>query len=298
MLVSVIIPAYNRAAALPRAINSVLAQTYRDLEIIVVDDCSKDNTSEVIKGFADERIVYLRHAVNKGGAAARNTGIDRSRGEVIAFLDSDDEWTPEKLKRQMELLEKSGPQCGVVYTALQAVYEDTGKTQFLPADLKGSFLNELLIGNYVRTFSSVIVRRSFLVSVGGLDPTLKSCQDWDLYIRLMKQCAFECINEPLTIYYVNKQDPSRISNARRSIIQGHETIAKKYAEDYAKLSPTEQIRYCESQAEMYILGGSIGHSFPLMIRAFALSGNVRYLYKALRYVGRYIKGRFRKNYGY
>lgn len=298
MLVSVIIPAYNRASVLPRAINSVLAQTYTDFEIIIVDDCSKDNTSDVIKGFADDRIVYLRHAVNKGGAAARNTGIDRSRGEVIAFLDSDDAWAPEKLKAQLDLLARSGPECGAVYTALKAVYEDTGKTEILTVERRGRFLNELLIANYVRTFSSVIVRRDLLLQIGGLDPALKSCQDWDLYIRLIKVCSFECINEPLTIYYVNKQDPSRISNARRSIIQGHERISSKYADDYTKLDPSERVRYYESMGEMYILGGDIRHSFPLMMSAFGLTGKVKYLVKGGRYILRYIKSKFRKVHGY
>ena len=89
--VSVIIPTYNRAHLVGRAIRSVLNQTYQDFEIIVVDDCSTDNTEEIVKGFNDHRIRYMRHDRNRGGSAARNTGIKASQGKYIAFLDSDDE---------------------------------------------------------------------------------------------------------------------------------------------------------------------------------------------------------------
>lgn len=298
MLVSVIIPAYNRAAVLPRAIKSVLGQTFSDYEIVVVDDASKDNTSEVLKGFTDERIVYIRHASNKGGAAARNTGIERSRGEWVAFLDSDDAWLPEKLAQQIELLTKSESNVGVVYTGLKVVYETSGETENIPGVHRGKFLKELLISNCVRTLSSILVRRSFLNAIGGFDPDLRSCQDWDLYIRLMKQCSFECVVQPLTVYYVNKQDPSRISNSRKSIIQGHEAIARKYEADYKTLSKQERVRYLESVAEMYILGGNLSHSFSKVIEAYQLSGEFRFLYKAMRYIARYIKNKFQNAYGY
>lgn len=96
--VSVVIPTYNRAHLVGRAIQSVLNQTYQDFEIIVVDDGSTDNTEEVVKSFNDPRIRYIRHDQNRGGSAARNTGIKMARGEYIAFQDSDDEWLPEKLE--------------------------------------------------------------------------------------------------------------------------------------------------------------------------------------------------------
>ena len=101
--VSVVIPTHDRAHLVGRAIRSVLAQTFQDFEIIVVDDCSVDNTKEVVQSLADSRIRYLRHEINRGGSAARNTGIGAARGEWIAFLDSDDEWLPKKLEKQLEM---------------------------------------------------------------------------------------------------------------------------------------------------------------------------------------------------
>ena len=106
--VSIIIPTYNRAHLIGRAIQSVLNQTYQNFEIIVVDDGSTDNTEEMIKEFQkhDKRIKYIRHEKNRGGAAARNTGIKVARGEYIAFQDSDDEWLPEKLEKQMDVFQR------------------------------------------------------------------------------------------------------------------------------------------------------------------------------------------------
>jgi glycosyltransferase involved in cell wall biosynthesis len=297
-MVSVIIPAYNRAAVIPQAIQSVLSQGFADLEVIVVDDASSDNTEAVVGAIKDPRLVYVRHPKNQGGAAARNTGIARARGEYVAFLDSDDQWVPDKLRKQMDLFQRLDDSYGVVYSGLKVVFEATGQSEIVPAVRSGNFLNELLIANCIRTLSSVVVKRRYLQAVGGLDAGLRSCQDWDLYIRLMKQCQFGCVNEPLTVYCVNKQDPSRISNAGRAIVQGHTRIAEKYKDDYAKLSKDERVRYLESVAEMYSLGGSLKYPLSLMGRAFALTGQPRYLSKALRYFVRFFKKKIFKSYGY
>jgi glycosyltransferase involved in cell wall biosynthesis len=300
MILSVIIPAYNRATVLPQAIKSVFEQGFEDLEVIVVDDASRDNTQDVMNAMTqkDPRITYIRHPRNLGGAAARNTAIERARGEYIAFLDSDDEWLPHKLERQMDLFKKLDASYGVIYTGLQVIYEESKKGEIYRATHRGSFLNELLIANCVRTLSSVVVKRQYLQAVGGLDARLKSCQDWDLYIRLMKHCKFECIEDPLVIYYVNKEDPSRISNKGRSIIQGHNLIADKYKEDYKKLSPAERVRYLESISEMYSLGGSLPHPVGMMAQAFLLTGKLKYLSRGLRYFARFFKRKFNKQYGY
>ena len=114
-LVSVIIPTRNRVEMLCRAVNSVLSQTFDNLECIVVDDESHDNTEKVINSFEDDRLKYFRHEKNKGASAARNTGIRQSQGEFIAFLDDDDEWLDEKLEKQVNLLENLPSKYGMVY---------------------------------------------------------------------------------------------------------------------------------------------------------------------------------------
>jgi glycosyltransferase involved in cell wall biosynthesis len=111
-----VIPTYNRADFLPKAIQSVLNQTYRDWEMIIVDDGSIDKTEEIVKDYKEARIRYIVHKSNLGSSAARNTGIKNSRGEYIAFLDSDDEWFPEKISCQMNIFQKEDWKCGVVCT--------------------------------------------------------------------------------------------------------------------------------------------------------------------------------------
>src|SRR5262245_7125063 len=105
--VSIIIPTYNRTGFLRAAVASALAQTLHDFEIIVVDDASKDDTERVLRHFEDSRITLIRHEINRGVAAARNTGVENAKGKYFAFLDDDDEWLPNKLNRQFELLESS-----------------------------------------------------------------------------------------------------------------------------------------------------------------------------------------------
>ena len=129
--VSVIIPTYNRAACLKLALASVLNQTYQNFEIIVVDDASTDGTADVVRGFADARITYVRHDVNRGkvgaGAAARNSGIARAQGTYIAFLDDDDEWLPEKLARQVAVLDRGPRSVGAIYTGFVKIDQATGQ---------------------------------------------------------------------------------------------------------------------------------------------------------------------------
>jgi glycosyltransferase involved in cell wall biosynthesis len=115
-LISVIIPTYNRAQVLSRAVESVLGQSYNNLELIVVDDGSSDNTAEAIKEIEDKRIKYIKSSENKGVAAARNAGIKESHGDYIAFLDSDDQWLPDKLKLSLEVFKNNSDlNIGLVY---------------------------------------------------------------------------------------------------------------------------------------------------------------------------------------
>ena len=123
--VSVIIPTCNRAHLIGRAVKSVLAQTYRDIEVIIVDDGSTDNTEEVVKSFDDPRIRYVKLDVNKGAAAARNAGIRLARGGFVAFQDSDDEWCREKLADQMDSFRDLSMKTGVVFTGIWRIKNDT-----------------------------------------------------------------------------------------------------------------------------------------------------------------------------
>ena len=161
--VSVIIPTYNRAHLVGRAIRSVLNQTYQDFEIIVVDDGSTDNTEEVVKSFNDPRIRYIRHEENKGAAAARNTGIKAAKGKFIAFQDSDDEWLPKKLEKQMEAFDNASPKVGVVYTGFWSI-EGNVKRYSLNKEIvhkEGDIHSQILQGNFIGTPAAVVKKACF-----------------------------------------------------------------------------------------------------------------------------------------
>ena len=225
--VSVIIPTYNRAHLVGRAIHSVLNQTYQDFELIVVDDGSTDNTEEVVKSFNNERIKYIKHEKNKGGSAARNTGIKDSKGEYIAFLDSDDEWLEEKLKKQVEVFQNKDSRVGIVYVNFSIVNEkgeSVGKKQ----GPKGLIFRELLNSNCVGTTSSVVVRRECFKKVGGFDETLPSCQDWDMWLRLARHYEFDFIPEELLKYF---QHENRIGTNPEAAIVGRKAILRKIRTD-------------------------------------------------------------------
>ena len=183
--VSVIIPTYNRVHLIRRAIQSVLNQTYQDFEVIIVDDGSTDNTEEVVKSFNDPRIRYIRHEKNKGAATARNTGIKAARGKFIAFQDSDDEWLPEKLEKQMKVFENTPAKVGVVYTGFWKI--ENNKKIYIPfswvKQKEGNIHKELLKGNFVTT-QSIVARKECFKKAGMFDEKLPRFQDWELVIRL------------------------------------------------------------------------------------------------------------------
>ena len=230
--VSVIIPTYNRAHLIVRAIQSVLNQTYQDFELIIVDDGSTDNTEEVIRKFQeqDKRVKYIRHEKNRGGSAARNTGIKNAKGEYIAFQDSDDEWLPEKLKKQMEVFKDAPSELGVVSTGYIFIDElngDTGK-QFIPKK-KGWIYEELLAGNCVGTTSTILIKRKCFEKAGLFDENLPSCQDWEMWIRIAKGHQFDFIENPLVRYYIHK---NRITTDLENKIKGIKIVINKYFEEF------------------------------------------------------------------
>ena len=193
--VSVVIPAYNSADMLSEALDSVLAQTFSDFELIIVDDGSTDNTREVVALFEDPRIRYV-YQQNRGLSGARNTGIRVSRGRYVAFLDADDIWLPTKLAAQVELLD-SLPGVGVVYGSTYWV-EDRRVFGGRKARYRGNIVRPLLVeGNIVAgSGSSVMARRECFDEVGLFD-TAPVHEDWDMWLRLAVRYEFDFVPEPL-----------------------------------------------------------------------------------------------------
>ncbi|MGE5294770.1 MAG: glycosyltransferase family 2 protein [Solirubrobacterales bacterium] len=200
---SVIIPTFNRAKVVTRAIDSVLEQTYRRREVIVVDDGSTDNTAEVLRSYGD-RIVCI-HQKNAGPSAARNRGIRESKGEFIAFLDSDDLWLATKLERQSALLVDAGPEtpcclCDSLIRMAGGQERSSFEIACLrPKEPEGLWLNPavVLATRFVLFSQAVLVRRKFLLNCGGYDERLWLMEDHDLALRLALRGPWAFIREPL-----------------------------------------------------------------------------------------------------
>lgn len=199
MGVSIILPTYNRANTLGNAIHSVLAQSFRDYELIIVDDGSTDETEELVKQYEDERIIYHRLESNAGQSKARNQGIRMARYDYIAFEDSDDLWHPEKLKIQMNVMEKADDAVGMVYHKLKYEIDGygtlilpKGETEKRSGDIYAQLLWENMIG-----MPTLLVKKACLDEIGGFDESLECLEDYDLVLRLARKYHAVFIDEVL-----------------------------------------------------------------------------------------------------
>jgi glycosyltransferase involved in cell wall biosynthesis len=200
ILVTVIIPAFNRPEMLTRAIKSVISQTYQDLEILVIDDGSSIDLSPTISKFDDGRITYHKRSVNLGVSGARIRGIALAKGEYIAFLDSDDEWKPEKTERQLRDLRSKGSDYRVSYTLLDLYYDDTGQViERQGYSEEGDILDDLVYNELLETPSSWMVETTAIKEVGGFNEKISWGEDWDILLRLAQRCKIALTNERLTI---------------------------------------------------------------------------------------------------
>jgi glycosyltransferase involved in cell wall biosynthesis len=208
-LVSVVIPTYNRQALVVEAVESALAQSYAHLEVIVVDDGSTDGTEEAMRPY-QERIRYFKQP-NQSCAAARNKAIREATGEYVALLDSDDLWAPTKIEKQVQLMER-GPEMGAVYCQATCIHVKTGMTCALPYDagVRGDVRRKLLRGNYITgSASSVMVRRACFDEVGLFNETLRSAEDWEMWIRVSRRFPFDSVPESLVTYRVHGCNKSK-----------------------------------------------------------------------------------------
>ena len=199
--VSVVIPTYNRAGLLGRAVRSVLNQSFEDFEILVVDDASTDGTDEVISSLNDERVKYFYHGENMGISAARNTGIRNARGKYIGFLDSDDEWLPSKLEKQISCFEGSSGSVGAVYCRHYLQDELFGNYRGVVHldPRKGEVYREIVSGWFPGPPSLFLLTREALEESGLFDEDLPCFEDVDLYIRIAERFSFDYVDEPLVV---------------------------------------------------------------------------------------------------
>jgi glycosyltransferase involved in cell wall biosynthesis len=200
--------------------------------MVVIDDASQDNTAEIIQAFNDKRIRYIRHDTNKREAGARNSGVQNSQGEYIAFLDDDDEWLPEKLQKQVDLLDNSPPVVGAVYTGFLKIDRLTGEMldQIVPTK-RGNIFQEMFIQNWVGTPSTLLLRKECFETVGLFDENIVFGTDRDMWLRISKVFLFEYIREPLVKYSVHE---NKLSNDHELMIMGMESFNRKYQAFFAR----------------------------------------------------------------
>ena len=228
--ISIIIPTYNRCQLLSRAIQSVLDQTYPNIELIVVDNCSTDTTRKMVQGLSNPRIKYRRLEKRVGISSARNIGIEMAEGQYIGFNDDDDEIDPQKTELQIKKFINTPERLGIVYCGHRYVVNNKVLGVRLPK-YRGNIFRNLLASCRIHT-NTVLIKKECFNKTGMFDPELPSSEDWDMWLRLSKFFDFDYVPDVLASY--NLHDGSQISQNLRNKIVGRELFLKKHQKDLDK----------------------------------------------------------------
>ena len=267
-LISVILPTYNRAEILLRAIKSIIDQTYTNFELIIVDDASSDDTCNVVKSISDTRIKYIKHDKNKGGAASRNTGIKAAKGSLIAFLDDDDEWMSAKLEKQVVKFKNVSEKVGLIYCGTQIIEGEKVITTYYPTE-RGDLRKRLLMGTTIGGTDPALVKKECFDKVGLFDEQLTSCQDWDMWKRVSEKYQFDFVPEVLVKLYAHKH---QISTNLASMIPGRTRMVHKYQAEFS-LYPEIYVVHLKRLGKLHAINGTWKEAFSW----FAKAVKVRFL---------------------
>ena len=222
-LIDVIIPAYNAQEYIIDAIDSVLSQTLKPNRIIVVDDGSTDNTSTIVNRIKKKNsLITIITSTHKNAASARNAGLAASSAPLVAFLDSDDIWEPNKLEKQIEVLNNLEDGVGVVYSSYCNI-DEKGKilTNFIvqKPQHSGAIFSEILKGACISgSASGVLIKKKYLDEAGWFDTNLVFAEDWDLWIRLAKVCKFSYSSESLVRIRIHNQSFQRKKSRKKQLL--------------------------------------------------------------------------------
>ena len=244
MRVSAIILTHNRPQLLRRAVDSVLSQTYKDIECIVVDDAS-DVPAKEIEAMSGVKYVYIPKEESRGGNYARNKGVEVSSGEYVAFLDDDDCWLPAKIEKQVDLI--TAKECGLVYTRrFDEHIKDDGaakieEVEYPLADMQGDLSRKILY-EIPATTSCLLMTRRFFYEAGKFDENLKYWQEYELLIRAAQKTPFYMVDEPLVMYRVDKHEKVRLSNKYYEWKAAVKYVYRKHRQLYVRLGINEKLR--------------------------------------------------------
>jgi len=246
-LVSVVIPAHNAGVFIHKTLNAVIAQTYRNLEVLVVDDGSTDDTSRIVESFVkrDHRIILVQQQ-QSGVAEARNVGIERSSGEFIAPLDADDVWHPRNIEKQVLCFLDGDPLVGLIYGWSAVIDEDDIFTgDFIASNIEGNVFQTLLARNFLGNASASLIRRTCFDKVGLYDckffrGNAQGCEDWDMYLRIAQQYEFRVVPEFLIGYRRVKNSMShnyeRMEKSHSILMSDIDSVCARIPDIFFRLS--------------------------------------------------------------
>jgi glycosyltransferase involved in cell wall biosynthesis len=274
--VSIVIPAYNRAATIRAAIESVLRQTWTDYELIVVDDGSTDGTPSEAAKVSDPRLRVVVSPSNGGAAAARNRGLAEARADWVAFQDSDDEWLPRKLEKQMARLTAPGADFVAGYCGM-LILDSTRETsvgrltpRYFPGpeetEVEGDLSLPLLRTSLIST-QTLVVRRAALQAIGGFDESLRALEDWECAIRLARRGPVAFVDEPLVL---QRFSPNSITRDNPGKLAARRRIAEKHA-DLLAPHPRAHARHHYTIAGLERRAGDLAAARASLARARALA---------------------------
>lgn len=254
-LISIVLPTYNRGYVLEKAINSVINQTYDNWELIVVDDASVDNTKDVMGRFSDSRIKYICESQNRGANYCRNLGVNNSKGNYIAFLDSDNYW--EKNKLEVQLKEINAAEDDVAFVFCKEIVCDGLKQYYVPIqDYSEEEISNLLFKENIIDTSTVLIKKACFVQVGGFDEKMPRIQDWELFFRIINVYRYKvkyiskCLNSNIlqknsiskdgkklrdAIFYFLNKYPDKFNNAELIRTHIRRAFSVENYEDQCKL---------------------------------------------------------------
>ncbi|MCA1581403.1 MAG: glycosyltransferase [Acidobacteria bacterium] len=265
--VSVVLTTHNRSRWMSEALASVLNQTWRDFEVLVVDDASTDDTREVVRAVDDPRVRYLRNERNLRLPASRNRGIREARGEWVAFLDDDDAWLPEKLEKQIAVVGRGAADLGLVYTGSVMVDRVSGKIHYTWLPAKRGDLSEVLRdGNCLGPGgSTALARKTSLERAGLFDEDLRYGEDYDLWIRLASAASFDFVAEPLIRCGIH---PSGMTRSWVNWAAAMEPLLRKHEGYFGRQMRSE---YLVAIGISRCMSGEMGAGRRAFLRAISLS---------------------------
>ncbi|WP_051882006.1 glycosyltransferase family 2 protein [Parvularcula oceani] len=270
-LVSVVIPTHERPALTVRAVRSVLAQSHQNLEVLVVDDASTDDTVARVAAIGDARLRVLRQEVNRGVAAARNRGLREARGEFIALLDSDDTWLPRKIEAQLERFRRSGRRLGLVLTSVEERSGEDGAGRVRTPDAGGDLYRRLLCRNVLHGFpSSGLMRREIASMIGGFDESWPAIEDWDYVVRLSRFWDVAVVAEPLTLYDEDAEsEEARRSKNLRANLRARRMFHARYGFEMRRAGTEADFLIESARRELREAGGDAAEGRRLVLQALA-----------------------------